>query len=559
MLHSGNVPLFFGQTRGGRMVSEKKQIKKGGGKLLSGVLVLTVANLLVKVLGFVYKVPLNAFLGDEMAGVNAAYAIYALLYTASTAGIPGAVALSVSRSVASGDKRRVKLIFYSSLVCLLSLGLLLFALLALFARPIAQMNSDGDAYLCILAISPALFFTAAASVFRGYFQGFSEMTPTAVSQFVEALGKAVLGLGFVFLSLNVWGQSRPTAAALSVFGITLGVAVSAAYLAIAFWRRGRGLWEGIEEKARTAERGRAVFRSVFIIALPITLTSAMMSLSTLLDAQMMRPLLTRYYSDAALAKSIYSDYSTGAVTLYNLPAILITPLCTAMIPYVSAALARGEKQSARRSMEAALSATALLSLPCALGMSALSSPILTFVFRGDENMAENAGILLSVLALSVFFLALLMVTSSALQAVGKERLPILSLAVGIGVKLLTMPLLTHLLGKTGVPLSTLFFFIAVCTLNFYFVRRETGVRVRLTDTFFKPALCALLSALTALFVYRPIADLVSEDVSLLLSILLAAFVYAFALLFTRAVSRSLVEKLPFGGRILSRFGRFFAP
>ncbi len=541
------------------MVSEKKRIKKGGGKLLSGVLVLTVANLLVKVLGFVYKVPLNALLGDEMAGVNAAYAIYALLYTAATAGIPGAVALSVSRGVASGDKRRVKLIFYSSLVCLLSLGILLFALLVLFARPIAQMNSDGDAYLCILAISPALFFTAAASVFRGYFQGFSEMTPTAVSQFVEALGKAVLGLGFVFLSLNVWGQSRPTAAALSVFGITLGVALSAAYLAIVFWRRGRGLWEGIEENARTAERGRAVFRSVFIIALPITLTSAMMSLSTLLDAQMMRPLLTHYYGDAAFAKAIYSDYSTGAVTLYNLPAILITPLCTAMIPYVSTALARGEGQSARRSMEAVLSAAALLSLPCALGMSALSSPILTFVFRGDDNMAENAGILLSVLALTVFFLALLMVTSSALQAVGKERLPILSLAAGIGVKLLTMPLLTHLLGKTGVPLSTLCFFIVVCVFNFHFVRRETGVRVRLSDTFLRPALCALLSSLTALLVYRPLADLVSTDFSLVFSILLAALVYALALLFTRAVSRSLVEKLPFGGRVLSRFGRFFAP
>ena len=87
------------------------------------------------------------------------------------------------------------------------------------------------------------------------------MTPTAVSQFVEALGKALLGLGFVFLSLNVWGQSRPTAAALSVFGITLGVAISAAYLAVAFLRRGRGLWEGIEEKARTTERGREVGRN----------------------------------------------------------------------------------------------------------------------------------------------------------------------------------------------------------------------------------------------------------------------------------------------------------
>lgn len=539
------------------MITEKTRGKARKGGLLSGVFILTAANLLVKVLGFAYKVPLNALLGDEMANVNAAYAIYALLYTAATAGIPGAVSLSVSRSVALGDRRRVKLLFLSSLAFLLSLGLALFLFLALLAHPIARMNSGGDAYLCILAISPALFFTAAASVFRGFFQGFSDMTPTAVSQLLEALGKVALGLGFVYLSLNLWGYSHHTAAALSVFGITLGVALGTLYLAFVFWRRGRGLLHSVCVRTRTKERGREIFRSVLTIALPITITSAMMSLSTLLDAQMMRPLLTRYYGDAALAKAIYSDYSTGAVTLYNLPAILVTPLCTAMIPYVSTALARNEKKSARRAMEGVLSAASLLSLPCALGLSALAGPILSFVFHGDENMAENAGVLLSVLAISVFFLALLMVTSSALQAVGKERLPIWSLTVGVGVKLAFMPLFTHLFGKVGVPLSTFLFFVAVCLLNFYFVRRETGIRIGLADTFLRPALCALLSALSALFAFSLLSRPLSDTPALLLAILLAVAVYVFSLLFTRAVSRSLVAKLPFGERILTHFGRFF--
>lgn len=540
------------------MILQQKREKRRGG-LLSGVFVLTAANVLVKILGFVYKVPLNALLGDEMANVNAAYAIYALLYTAATAGIPGAVALSVSRGVALGDRRRVKLVFYSSITFLLSLGLFLFLLLALLAGPVSRMNSDGDAYLCILAISPALFFTAAVSVFRGYFQGFSDLRPTAVSQFLEALGKVAFGLGLVYLALHFWGYTHHTAAALSVFGITLGVALGTVYLAFVFWQRGRPLLRGINEKSRTKEKGRQVFRSVLAIALPITLTSAMMSLSTLLDAQMTRPLLTRYYGDAALAKAIYSDYSTGAVTLYNLPAILITPLCTAMVPFVSSALAKGEKTSAKSAMESILGAASLLSLPCALGMSVLASPILSFVFRGDENMAENAGVLLSVLALGVFFLALLMVTSSALQAVGRERLPILSLGAGIGVKLLTMPLLVHLLGKTGVPLSTLCFFAVVCLLNFYFVRRETGIGIRFADTFFRPALCALLSALSALLVFGLLSRVASPSVSLLFAILAAVIVYVFSLLFTRTVSRSLVEKLPFGEMLLRRFGTFFAP
>ncbi|MBO7169723.1 MAG: polysaccharide biosynthesis protein, partial [Clostridia bacterium] len=436
------------------MVKEKAHgVKKEKG-LLSGVLLLTLAGVLVKILGFVYKVPLNALLGDEMANVNAAYAIYALLYTAATAGVPGAISLSVSRAVALGDKRRVKLILYSTLGFFLALGLLLFLVMAMLAKPLAQMNSGGDSYGCILASSPALFFTALSCVLRGYFQGFSDMKPTAVSQLLEALGKAAIGLLLVYFALYKWGKTHATAAALGVFGITLGVALSAVYLLLALPRRGRLLLHGVTEKTKTEEKGSAVFRSVIAVALPITLTSAMMSLSTLMDAQMMRPLLGRYYGDEALAKAIYSDYSTGAVTLYNLPAIFIAPLCTVLVPYVSSALAKGEKRGACFAMESALSAAALLSLPCALGMSALSGPLLTFVFRGDEDMAEHAGILLSVLALSVFFLALLMVTASALQAIGKERLPILSLGAGLLVKLVSMPPLIMWLGKVGAPLST---------------------------------------------------------------------------------------------------------
>ena len=540
------------------MVQEKKR-EKNGGRLLSGVLALTVANLLVKILGFVYKVPLNALLGDEMANVNAAYAIYALLYTAATAGIPGAVSLSVSRSVAVGDKRRVRLLFLSSLVFLLSLGLLLFALLALLARPLAGMNSGGDAYLCILAISPALFFTSASCVFRGYFQGFSDMTPTAVSQFIEALGKALIGLGLVYFALYHKGQSHHTAAALAVFGITLGVALSAAYLSFVFWRRGRHLLQGVQETRCAKESGRAVFRSVIAIALPITVTSAMMSLSTLLDAQLMRPLLSSYYGDEALAKAIYSDYSTGAVTLFNLPAILVAPLCTAMIPYVSTALAKGNGKSAGRAMESVLSVASLLSLPCALGMCVLASPILSFVFHGDGNMAENAGVLLSLLAPSVFFLALLMVTSSVLQAVRKERLPILSLGAGLAVKLVAMPPLVLSLGKVGVPISTLFFYLTVCLLNFYFVRRETGMRVQIADTLLRPGLCSLFSSGGTLLTFMLLTQVISQTAALLISLPLAVLLYGFALLFTRAVSRSLVRSLPFGQRFFARFDRFFRP
>ena len=172
-----------------------------GATLVTGVALLTVANVFVKIMGFFYKVPLNAALGDEMANVNAAYSIYVLLYTISTAGVPNAVSLSVSRARAKGNERLAERIFRIGITSLFSLGVLLSLLLALLARPLSYLNSGGDSYLCLLAISPALAFSAANSVLRGYFQGYERMEPTAISELLEAVGKTVIGLALAYFAL----------------------------------------------------------------------------------------------------------------------------------------------------------------------------------------------------------------------------------------------------------------------------------------------------------------------------------------------------------------------
>ena len=139
---------------------QKEQKLADGGSLKTGVLFLTVANLLVKVLGFAYKVPLNTLLGDEMASVNAATALFAVLYTAMAAGVPGALSLSVSRARALGEGKRIKRLFDATLFLLLGVGFLLSLVLFLIAKPLSRLDADGAGYLCTLAIAPALFFTA---------------------------------------------------------------------------------------------------------------------------------------------------------------------------------------------------------------------------------------------------------------------------------------------------------------------------------------------------------------------------------------------------------------
>lgn len=532
---------------------EKKTETAYSGSLKTGVLFLTVANLLVKVLGFAYKVPLNTLLGDEMASVNAATALFAVLYTAMAAGIPSALSLSVSRARALGEGRRIKRIFDTTLYLLLGIGFLLSFLLFLLAKPLSRLDADGAGYLCTLAIAPALFFTAATSVLRGFFHGFSRLVPTAVSELLEALGKVGFGVAFAFLSVRLLGKSIPIAAALSVFGITLGIMMGTLFLAVRYRREGRALLRTIPSDRSGGSR-RAALRTVFLLALPITLSSALMSTSGFIDARLMRPLLEEYFGDPLLAKSLYSDYSTGALTLYNLPAVLIAPLAAALIPYISGAVASGKPSRAKTVTERALKLSVLISLPAALGLSALASPILSFVFRSDTDMAQNAGPSLSVLSFCVLLSAILTVTSAALQAFKRERLPILSLGIGIAVKLFTIKPLVAAFGTLGIPLSTFAFLLTAASINLFLLCRKADLRFALFDSFLRPLACASFTGAIAYFTHKGLLPRVGNDLALLFAILLAVLVYLSLVFLLRAVSCEELSLLPFAKRWIRNKG-----
>lgn len=518
--------------------------KRRGATFFGGVLVLTVANLLVKLFGFLYKVPLNALLGDEMANVNAAYSVYALLYMLSTAGIPVAVSVLVSRARAEGRPATLGRVLRVSLVSLSLLGAIGTVGILVLADPIAGMNSGGDSYLCLLAIAPALFFISLSGVMRGYYQGFGLMTPTAVSGVIEAVAKTLLGLLFVTIVLSATGSVR-LASAYSVLAITVGIALGALYLTLVHSRyRKRGLLEvaGVEDAPPPLS---AVAKELVAIAVPIALSSGVLSLASLIDSQMMRPLLEGYYGDPDLAKAVFSDYSTGAVTLFNMPTVLVYPIASAIVPYITAAKARGELSEAGRYISSALRIAALISLPAALGMSVLSAPILDTVFLGDADMAANAASPLAILALSIFPLGLLAVTNAVLQSFGRQGSPIRSMCAGVVVKITVLLLLTPAIGPLAAPLGTLFFYVVALLFNMYFLFRYTAGVTGLSRDLIPYLLSAGVSALSAYAVFRLVAPLWGVA-ALFLAILAAGVVYAALVLTLGGVGEADILLLPHG-------------
>ena len=87
--------------------TNSKNIKAKNSKNLffSGVLILTLSNVIVKILGAFLKVPLASenLLGNQGIGYyQAAYEIYVWFYTVSTVGLPIAVSIMISGARAKG-------------------------------------------------------------------------------------------------------------------------------------------------------------------------------------------------------------------------------------------------------------------------------------------------------------------------------------------------------------------------------------------------------------------------------------------------------------------------
>ena len=264
------------------------QKKSGKRSVLGGVAVLTLSSLLVKVIGVFYKIPLTYLLGDEGMGYfNSAYTIYAWLYMISTAGLPIGVSILISEADAIADAGRVKRVTRIAAILLLTIGSMTTAVMLLFSRSIAALLGSPDAAFCMIAIAPTLFLICVSSLFRGYFQGFQCMVPTAVSQLLEAIGKLALGLVFARMAQEK-GLALPTVCAFAILGVTVGTAISTLYLSIRFFLT-KKRFRYTESHAQPMMRGegKGILHRLIKIALPVTVSASVMSLTGLIDLGMM--------------------------------------------------------------------------------------------------------------------------------------------------------------------------------------------------------------------------------------------------------------------------------
>ena len=440
---------------------------------LSGVGILTLSSLTVKVIGLFYRIPLLNYLGTEGMGYfNTAYELYALFCVISTAGLPVAMSVLIAAFEAEGRTRDTGRVFRVALALFAGVGGLGTLLLWGLSAPFASLLGSPLSAACMRAISPTVFLICLSSAFRGYFQGKGQMLPTAISQVMEAAGKLFLGLAFAGLALSR-GETLPVAAAYAVLGLTVGTALSVVYLLCHKTLTDRKT-VGISASSEVAGSNppAPVMKPLLATAIPVTVSAGIISLTKCIDLALILRRLQAVGYTAAEATSLYGCYSTLAVPVFNILPSLTTSVALSATPALSAALKKGREgiPELKKTASSALGVTLILAFPAALGIAVFAEDILALLFRGQPEAVAQAAPWLSCLGLSVPAACLTTVTGAMLQAAGKAHKPIVSMLLGVGAKIITAYILLgrESWGMAGAPVSSLLCdtVIVVCNLGF---------------------------------------------------------------------------------------------
>ena len=541
--------------------------KTKGQNYMHGAAILTVGVIIMKILGFFYKIPLGNILGDEGYSMfMGAYSIYYIFFTLATAGLPVALSRLVAEADANGRAKQEEKTFRVALVTFTVIGLVFALIMFCFPQWLAASYLENpDAAPSVRAMAPAILLVCMVSAYRGYCQGNGNMLPTTVDEVLEVFFKVVSGLVIAVLVLRAYKGSPlalPMGSAGAIFGVSIGSAVSLAYMIVYKHRHYSALsapYTGgidpndIPDDDELVDPAMKIVKDILSIGIPIATGACIMALLNSVDSKLC---MNRLQSAAGFsyreAKVLYGVYGK-AQTLFNLPAAFITPLTISIVPAISGALAKGDKKTAGTVSEDSLRISAFLAIPMGVGLAVLAKPIMDVLYPGSH--LAGAG-LLQVMGVASFFVCLVLMENAILQASGREKLTMVTLITGGIIKIIINWFLVARrdINIYGAPVGTLCSYCAMAAMDYVFMCRTLSSRPRLLRVFSGPLAASALMGLTAWGVYGLGARLLGQGrigtlLAMCAAIGAAVIVYLVTAIVFRAVTREDMKLIPGGEKI----------
>ena len=538
-------------------MEETKKIKKKN-SFMKNVLMLMVAQVLIKILGFVYRlviINIDGF-GDIGNGYySTGYQIYSLLLTLSSVGIPTVISKLVSERVAIGDHRGAHRIFKTALKVFTGLGIIMSLGLFFGAETIAKniINVEGVKYT-LMVLAPAIMFVAASAVLRGYFAGLGTMKPTSVTQTLEQLLNCLLTITFVYATV---GKSTEIMAAAGNLSSTVAIIIAFIYIALFYKKQRNEILDDcknqiVEEERKTTKQ---ILKIIFAISIPMTIGSLVAELNGTIDTitvsnciqTAFRGLLAGGKEALELKAMELSGMVSKVETIIRLPLAINAAFCTALVPAIAGSIAKKDTTTAVKRLSFSFFLTLIIIIPCAVGLITLAEPILKTIY---PNSFEGAG-LLAITSISMIFVALSYVINGGLYGIGKTYVPAIALAIGAIVKIgLNIVLISNpKINIYGSPISSAICQIINFTICAYWLNKHIKIKIDFKNNILKPIFSALVMGISSYGTHKYLVGMIGNSKATILAILIGVIVYATMIVITKTLKKEDFYMIPFGTKL----------
>lgn len=518
--------------------------------------ILAIASLLVRLLGFLYRLPLTDMLGDEGNGIySAGFYLYNFFLVMSSAGLPAAISKIVSEKYSLGEYKNAKKVFIVSLIMATIVGAFFSLLMFFSARWFCQIIGSPKSYYTILTLSPTVFIVSIMSVFRGYFQGLGTTVPTAISQIIEQIFNAIFSIYLAYLLVGIgieFGAAGGTA------GTGIGALAGLIYIIILFLSKRKNINKSLafETCKYKIESSKEIAIKVIKTAIPIITGTAIFSMTNLIDMQMVssRLAFSGAFTETEIT-ALYGQLTGKYVTITTLPVSISTALATAVLPSIASSVVKKEHNLVREKISTTLRLTMIISIPAAIGIGVLSDEILKLLFPNHSD----GGKLLMWGSFSIIFLALCQIVTGILQGIGKMQVPAKNALIGSIIKipinyfLIAIPAINVL----GAIISTTVCYIVASILNLLELKKATNVIPDYKSILIKPTIASIVMGVICYIFNKILYGLTQNNtLATITAVIIAIFVYLITLSLIKGFKREDLKLMPFGNKLIKILERY---
>lgn len=451
-------------------------------KMIKGTMILTIAAFISKLLGILFVFPYYALTGDEGANLyQYAYTPYAIMLSISTMGLPLAVSKFVSKYHSLGKDEIGLRLFKSGILLMLVTGIVGFALLFFGAPFLVNIYGfPSDLYhkvvIMIRVVSIAILIVPMMSLMRGYFQGYQSMGPSAVSQTVEQIVRILVIIVGSFLIIKIFNGTILMAATIAVFAAFVG-SVAGLYVMMHYWiiRRPDSLISSRTTTKRYKMSYLSMYKELITYAFPFIAVGIAMQLYQVIDQIMANHYFTYNQN---IIRVVIADLTMNDQKIVLIPVVLATSLASSAVPAIISSFSRNDIAEVNNKITQAFELVLFLTVPASIGLSSLGYMVHSF-FSIDPEKLRIGGQILTWYAPTAILFALFQVSASILQGINSQRVTLISLGIGISVKILLNPISMKFIGYIGPILSTDIGYLLCILINAIAIKKVTGYRYSL--------------------------------------------------------------------------------